>query len=212
MPPESGDIQPPSPDAGGPEGLNWQESGHGQKSAGSDLIWTDSAESSQNGRDQAGIRSCWPDPAQHACRNLTTATGRCRILATITFSPFIIFSCVPNAEKYFQEFFFFFFWKRFRQKYFTTEIILHRNKWNKNFIFRQYESPWTYNYNMPRTEEGIKWESYLLREICWSLSQGPLFLGVFRTCMDGRLACMRYVIIYIYSNLLLKILIKNIFK
>jgi hypothetical protein len=113
----------------------------------------DPTESGQNGRDPAGfgwirpliqpdltkmariwqdltgsggVRQFWPDPAKRACRNPTTATGRCRIPTTVAFSPFVIFLWEPNAGKYFREFFF--FWKWFRRKYFTTETILRQNK------------------------------------------------------------------------------------
>jgi hypothetical protein len=61
----------------------------------------DSARYGQNGRDPAGIRQFWLDPAKYARHNPATAIGRCRIPATIAFSPFVIFSCKPNAENYF---------------------------------------------------------------------------------------------------------------
>jgi hypothetical protein len=56
-------------------------------------IWADLTRSSQNGR----------DPAKHARRNPAMATELCRIPAAIAFSPFVIFSCVPNAGKYFRK-------------------------------------------------------------------------------------------------------------
>jgi hypothetical protein len=64
--------------------------------------------------DLAGIQQFWPDPAKHARRNPATTTGRCRIPATIAFSPFVIFSCLPNAKKYFQE------------NYFTSKQMDHK--------------------------------------------------------------------------------------
>jgi hypothetical protein len=51
----------------------------------------------------AGIR---PDPEESG-GNPATATGCCRIQATIAFSSFVIFSCEPNAKKYFRENYFF---------------------------------------------------------------------------------------------------------
>jgi hypothetical protein len=87
-----------APNAGG----IWPESGYGQKPAG---IRPDLTGFGQNGRDPAGsdpirrcpagIRQFWPD--------LATATGRRRIPATFVFSLFVIFSCEPNAEKYFRK-------------------------------------------------------------------------------------------------------------
>jgi hypothetical protein len=78
------------------------------------------------GRSPAGIRQFWPNPAKRVRRNPATATGRCRIPAIVAFSSFVIFSYEPNTGKYFLENYF--FWKWFHQKYFTTEIILRRNK------------------------------------------------------------------------------------
>jgi hypothetical protein len=51
----------------------------------------DSAGSDWIRRSQAGILQFWPDPAKRARRNLATATGRCRIPATVVFSHFVIF-------------------------------------------------------------------------------------------------------------------------
>jgi hypothetical protein len=64
---------------------------------------TDPAGSGQNGRDLAGCGWIRPDPAKHVHWNPATATERHRIPATIEFSPFVIFSCAPNMEKYFRE-------------------------------------------------------------------------------------------------------------
>jgi hypothetical protein len=57
--------------------------------------------------DQAKMTGIWPDPAKHACRNPATVTGHPRIPATAAFSVFVIFSCEPNAEKYFRKNYFF---------------------------------------------------------------------------------------------------------
>jgi hypothetical protein len=67
----------------------------------------------------AGIRpwseasQIWTDPATDSAGsgqnswNPTTATGRCRIPATIAFSSFVIFSYAPNVrKKNFENFFF----------------------------------------------------------------------------------------------------------
>jgi hypothetical protein len=100
---ESSDIRPPSPDASGPD------SGHGQKLAGS----------GQNGLDPARFGWIWqmagiqPESGNfgrirpNILANLATATGCYRIPATVAFSPFVIFSCKPNAGKYFRENYFF---------------------------------------------------------------------------------------------------------
>jgi hypothetical protein len=85
------------------------DSDHGQKPAGSSQNGLDPVRSDQIRRNSARTQPFWPDPVKHACRNLATATGRCRIPATIVFSPFVIFSCEPNAGKYFIENHF--FWK-----------------------------------------------------------------------------------------------------
>jgi hypothetical protein len=67
-----------------------------------------------------GIWPFWLDPVKLSRRNSATATGRCRILAAFAklwFLHFVIILCEPNTEKYFWD-----------QNYFTTEIILRRNK------------------------------------------------------------------------------------
>jgi hypothetical protein len=53
----------------------------------------DPAGSDRNQRSPIGIRQFWPDPAKSARRNQATTT--------VAFSPFVIFSYEPNAEKYF---------------------------------------------------------------------------------------------------------------
>jgi hypothetical protein len=58
-------------------------------------------------RSPAEIWQFWPDPAKRARRDPATATERCRIPVTVAFSPYVIFSCEPNARKLFQENYFF---------------------------------------------------------------------------------------------------------
>jgi hypothetical protein len=110
--PESDDIWPPSLDVDELDsGRIWSEFSHGQKSIGSGQNGRNPTGSGQNDRILAkmtgirrilvGIRQFWPDPAKRARRNPTTATEHCLISATVTFSHFVIFSCEPNAKKYF---------------------------------------------------------------------------------------------------------------
>jgi len=54
-----------------------------------------------------GVQQFWPDSAKRVLQNQETAIGRCRIPATVSFSPFVIFLSEPNAEKYFRENYFF---------------------------------------------------------------------------------------------------------
>jgi hypothetical protein len=68
----------------------------------------------KNKPDLAGIQQFWPDPAKYAQQNPATATGRCRISTTVAFSPFVIFSCIPNARKY------------FRKNHFTSKQMEHK--------------------------------------------------------------------------------------
>lgn len=91
-------------------------------------IWLDPEESGKNPAILA--RS-----GQTCSRNPATAAERCRIPMIVAFSPFGIFSCVPNAEKYFRENYF--FWKWFRKKYFTTKTILHQNKRSIHFLHEE---------------------------------------------------------------------------
>jgi hypothetical protein len=46
----------------------------------------------QNGLNPVGSDRTWRNPAKHVCRNPATATERCQIPATVTFSSLVIFS------------------------------------------------------------------------------------------------------------------------
>jgi hypothetical protein len=61
------------------------------------------------------------NPAKHARRNPATVTGRCRIPTTVAFSPFVIFSCKPNAENIFKKIIF-------------LKIISSKIFYNKNYF------------------------------------------------------------------------------
>jgi hypothetical protein len=109
---------------------------------GQDRAGYDRSGSGQNGRDPAKYDLTRPDPVKVSRRNLATATGRCRIPATfakLLFLHFVIFSCEPNAEKYFRENHFFL--KIISSKlfydvnYFSSKQTEHKcNKLNETFL------------------------------------------------------------------------------